>query len=332
MQEMTQITHETALVNFNHQIGFALQNYHPHGLKAAQFSNIIIGGLGGSGIGGKIAKTYFSDKANLPIEVYSDYRLPAYATAKSLVILSSYSGLTEETLAMFEEAEKKGCTMLCISSGGTLTELAEQKKIPVYKVETGYQPRMALGFSLTYNLMILGELFGAEVRPELTALSSVYSQVLQHQEQAMAMLEYFNDRLDHKFVVISDNTTEGIGIRLCQQIQENAKVEAFINVLPEANHNAFETYYGILPSNFIFLNSHTNLRNDGRFAYLKELLTRQGNKVFEVTMKDGSLSELFKSIYMTDWFSIYLSNRKGADNMSVPNISGLKSFLLSYKS
>lgn len=328
---MAQITHESALANFYHQVQYALDNYKAHGLKASQFSNIIIGGLGGSGIGGRIARTYFSDKANLPIEVYSDYQLPAYTSNKTLIILSSYSGLTEETLAMYEHTKKLGCTILCISSGGTLTEYAKSAGLPLYPVEGGYQPRMALGFSLTYNLLILGELFGIDVKPELTGISGVYKNLEQHQNAAKAMIEHFRNKADNKFVIVSDNATEAIGIRFCQQIQENAKVEAFINVLPEANHNAFETYYGTLPSNFIFINSNTNSRNNGRFAYLKQLLEKQGNLVYDIPMENASIQELFKTIYMTDWFSIYLSNLKGADNMSVPNISGLKNFLLTFQ-
>lgn len=331
MTRMAQITHETALGDFYHQIEFALSGYKSHGLKVSDFSNIVIGGLGGSGIGGRIAKNYFSDKATVPIEVYSDYKLPAYTSSASLVILSSYSGLTEETLAMFEEAEERSCTIIVISSGGTLLELAEKKGYLCYKVEKSYQPRMALGFSLTYNLLILGELLGINVSDELKATSGIYANALNEQDRAMGMLEHFNDRLEHKFVIMADNTTEAVGIRFCQQIQENAKIEAFVNVLPEANHNAFETYYGILPSNFIFINSNTNHRNNGRFAYLKQLLEKQGNLVYEIDLNDNSISELYRTIYMCDWFSIYLSNRKGADNMSVPNISGLKSFLLNYK-
>ena len=325
---MTQITHESALNNFFHQVNYALSNYHEHGLKAASFNNIIIGGLGGSGIGGRIAKNYFSDKISLPVEVYSDYTLPAYASNKSLIILSSYSGLTEETLAMYEKARQIGATIVCITSGGTLLELAQANNIPFYIVEGGYQPRMALGFSLSYNLLILGELFGISVKPELEALQSVYTNAAAEQARANDMLEFFKNNLDNKFVIVADAVTEAIGIRFCQQIQENAKVEAFINVLPEANHNVFETYYGKLPTNFIFMNSHTNDRNIGRFGYLKELLENQGNKIYELNLDGGSINELYKTIHMNDWFSILLSNVKGADNMSVPNISGLKSFLL----
>jgi glucose/mannose-6-phosphate isomerase len=300
-------------------------------LKSSQFDNIVICGLGGSGIGGRIAKSYFSDKANLPIEVYSDYQLPAYTSSKSLVILSSYSGLTEETLAMYEEARSKSCTIVCISSGGTLLEWVKRDNVPYYIVETGYQPRMALGFSLTYNLLILSELFGIDLLPELKSISSIYSNLKAEQDRANAMIDRFSTQLNNKFTIVADGVTESIGIRFCQQIQENAKVEAFINVLPEANHNVFETYYGTLPTNFIFINSQTNERNKGRFAYLKQLLEKQGNTIYEITLDNASLTELFKTIYMTDWFSIYLSNKKGADNLTVPNISGLKSFLLSFK-
>lgn len=325
---MTHITHEIALGNFYHQVNFALSNHYPHGLKASQFSNVIIGGLGGSGIGGRIAKTYFSDKASVPIEVYSDYVLPAYASKNSLVILSSYSGLTEETLAMYEKAKAIGATIVCITSGGTLMDWAKEAGITYYLVEQGYQPRMAIGFSLTYNLLILGELFGIDVKPELLALKSVYDNSSNEQAAAKNMLAFFEGQLDNKFVIVADTVTEAVGIRFCQQIQENAKVEAFVNVLPEANHNVFETYYGKLPSNFIFMNSLTNDRNIGRFGYLKQLLEKQGNKVYELSVPGGTIEEIYKTIHMNDWFSIFLSNLKGADNMTVPNISGLKNFLL----
>ena len=131
------------------------------------------------------------------------------------------------------------------------------------------------------------------------------------------MIDCFSSQLNNKFTIVADGVTESIGIRFCQQIQENAKVEAFINVLPEANHNVFETYYGALPSNFIFINSQTNDRNKGRFAYLKQLLEKQGNTIYEINLDNASLTELFKTIYMTDWFSIFLSNKKSSLRLSI---------------
>ncbi len=323
------INHEYALGNFYAQIQYALDHYKYHGLKASQFNNIVIGGLGGSGIGGRIAKSYFFNKASIPVEVYSDYVLPKYANNKTLVVLGSYSGLTEETLAMYTEAKTRGCQIICISSGGTLSEWAQADGLVLYPIATGYQPRMALGFSLTYNLLLLSELFDISIQNELSALNSIY-QVEATQTKAQAALDFFKHALNHKFVLVTDINTEAIGTRFAQQIQENAKVEAFVNCLPEANHNVFETYYGLLPSNFIFLNSQDNDRNNGRFAYLKQLLEKQGNLVYEWPLNGSSIQDMYAIIYLTDWFSILLSNQLGADNMSVPNISGLKTFLTTF--
>lgn len=327
---MTEITHEISLEQFNQQIEFAIAHYVPHGLKANQFTNIVIGGLGGSGIGGRIAKAYFADKSSMPIEVYSDYNLPQYTSKNSLVILCSYSGATEETLAMFQQAKEIGCKIICISSGGELFSLANANAMPLYPVETGYQPRMALGFSLTYNLLILGELFGVDTKTELGNTTSIYQNIKEHQSSARETLSRFSGKENQKFVVITDNPTEAVGVRFCQQLQENAKTEAFVNVLPEANHNAFETYYGVLPTNFIMLNSNTNVRNNGRFAYLKQLLEKQGNTVVEISLKDASIYELYKTIYITDWISIFLADLRGSDKMHVPNIAGLKEFLKTF--
>ncbi len=325
---MSEITHEIALHSFYNQIDYALQNYKKHNKTASQFSNIIIAGLGGSGIGGHIAKTYFLDKASLPIEVYSDYQLPSYASKNSFIIICSYSGTTEETLSMYEQAKALNSYIVCISAGGQLLENAQKDNFFYCKIEQGYQPRMALGFSLTFNLLILSELFGLNIVEELKGLSGIYKQ--DNSALANNALDFFKASLQNKFTIIADNYTEAAGVRFCQQIQENAKHEAFINVLPEANHNVFETYYGQLPSNFIFINSHKNDRNDGRFAYLKSLLEKNNNKVFDLSIKDGSLYEIFKLINICDWFSINLSMLKNEDNMKVDNIMGLKDFLKTF--
>ena len=95
------ITHESSLDNFTEQFDFVLDNYTSHGLNTNQFDNIIMGGLGGSGIGAVLAKNCFFDKCPIPIETIADYHLPKFASKKSLVILNSYSGNTEETLQLF---------------------------------------------------------------------------------------------------------------------------------------------------------------------------------------------------------------------------------------
>jgi glucose/mannose-6-phosphate isomerase len=156
------------LAKFSEQIEYALSNYHNHNLSAANFDNIILSGLGGSGIAGRIAKSFLFDKSTLPIEVISDYELPSYASKRTLAIMSSYSGNTEETLAMYEAASKNGCTICVITTGGKLEEWAKRDQHIVYNALPGFQPRMALGYSLTYLIQFFGELYQMDVKDDLT--------------------------------------------------------------------------------------------------------------------------------------------------------------------
>ena len=125
-------THEDVLADFHSQIEHILNGYQSPTLDASKYHNLVIGGLGGSGIGGRIARLVFLNSSPIPVEVYSEYALPAYASNKTLVILSSYSGNTEETLAMYADAKKRGCDIIVLSSGGKITDMAQADGFPVY--------------------------------------------------------------------------------------------------------------------------------------------------------------------------------------------------------
>ncbi len=321
------ITHEIALEQFHRQIRYTLETYQPHGLNIHNFKNIIIGGLGGSGIGGRIARSLFLDKSPVPVEVFSEYTLPNYADKHSLVILSSYSGNTEETLSMYEDALSRQCTVICIASGGKLQEIAKQSGLKLYAVETGYQPRMALGYSLSTLLMIFGELNGLDMKTELESVCTELEQNNTGIRTAEEMKTAFRDSAGDTFVVVSDVYYEATAIRFCQQIQENAKGEAFVTVLPEANHNVIESYYEKRSSNFIFLDSGRNARTTARFGFLKGILNEKGNRVFQMNTDGFGVQQVFRCIHAMDWLSIFISNEKGADNMQVAIITRLKEFL-----
>src|SRR5215216_4311118 len=117
----------------------------PEELKSV--NKIIITGLGGSAVGGDLLRSYLQYETKIPIFVNRNYSLPAFADSNTLVIASSYSGGTEETLSAYEDAKAKGCKILCISSGGQLTLMAENEGYYVIKVPKGYQPRCALAYS-----------------------------------------------------------------------------------------------------------------------------------------------------------------------------------------
>lgn len=322
------INHEYALDHFSAQIDYALQQYTAHGYRVSSFNNVVIGGLGGSGIGGRLSRLALNSIAPIPVEVYSEYALPAYAGAQTLVILCSYSGHTEETLAMYEDARKRGCTIICVAAGGALKDLALRDGLKFYQIEGGYQPRMALGYGFSFQLLILSELFGSNMPEQLQAISSK----LKHEQsslkqKAQALFQFFESSIQHKFVVVCDMVFEAAAVRFCQQIQENAKGEAFVNVLPEANHNVIESYYNHRDTNFLLLNSGKNARTNIRFDFLKGILAEQQNKVFSYDIAEFSLWALFEFIYVTDWLSIHASNAKGVNNMEVGIIMRLKKHL-----
>ena len=316
-----------ALRKFSYQIDFAVNNYQSHGLKATQFSNLVIGGLGGSGIGGRIVRSIFAREFPLPVECIADYSLPAYVNDKTLVILGSYSGNTEETLQMFEEVKARGSRMLILTSGGKLKKLAEENNLTTYHIEPGFQPRMALGFSLTYLVQVFAELIGKEVKQQLLDVAADVKDTTVFEEDATQIFESIKSKVKSKLVVLSDGPMEPVGIRFAQQIQENAKHECFQHVVPEMNHNVIESYYGQLDSVFIFLNSQQNERVSSRFEFLDGLLSVEYNKIINITLEEFSIRTVYETIFRLDWLSLYIADHRRVDSLNVPNIASLKEFL-----
>lgn len=315
------------LKNFSNQIDYVLQNYTNHNLKASQFNNIVAGGLGGSGIGARIAKVLFMDKLALPIEVISDYVLPAYVNKKSLVILSSYSGNTEETLALFDEALERGSTIICITTGGKLKEKAEAAQAIIYGAEPGFQPRMALGYPLTTLVLILGELCKQNYHKRLAELSNKVRETESYIEDGKKIFEPYSKVIGKKFVFIADQYMEPVALRTCQQIQENAKGEAFYIVVPESNHNVIETFYGSFNTNFIFLHTNKHPRVKLRFDFLRSHFKTKQYTFTEHIVNNFDLESCYETIYRFDWFSLWLSDAKKQNSIGIANINALKKFL-----
>lgn len=322
------ITHESSLENFTEQFEYVLENYTSHGLGIDDFDNIVLGGLGGSGIGAVLAKNWFFDKCPIPMEAVADYHLPSYINRKTLVILNSYSGNTEETLQMFEEAKAEGCHIIILTGGGKLKELATTNNLKTYDLKGGYQPRMTVGFGLGIICMIVGELMGEDYAPKIEEVKDHFEKNLgRQQESGKRIFDFFKDRARTKFVIVADRQFAPIAVRFTQQLNENSKLEGFVNVLPEANHNVIESYTDKLDTNFIMLYSNENERVAARFDFLISHLELENNKVLPLQIPEYSLTSIFDVIYRLDWVSVHLANELGSDLMNVPIIMNLKGFL-----
>lgn len=322
------ITHESSLENFTEQFEYVLDNYTSHGLGIDDFNNIVLGGLGGSGIGAVLAKNWFFDKCPIPIETVADYHLPKFINKKTLIVLNSYSGNTEETLQMFAEAKTEGCHILILTGGGKLKELASANNIKTYDLASGYQPRMTVGFGLSILSMIIGELIGTDYSPIIQGVKDHFQKNLaKQQESGTRIFDFFKNTPRKKFVIVCDREFAPVAIRFTQQLQENSKLEGFVNVLPEANHNAIESYTDTMDTNFIMLYSTNNERVTARFDFLISHLELSNNKVLPLQIPEYSLTSIFDVIYRLDWVSVHLANELGSDLMNVPIIMNLKGYL-----
>ncbi len=321
------MTHQESRVSFFKQIQFAHDHYKNHGLNASSFQNIVIAGLGGSGIGGKLTKSFYFNEFPLPVEVVSDYTLPAFANEKTLLILGSYSGNTEETLSVYEQGKAKNCKMIVVSAGGQLTEWAQKDGIQIYSIETGFQPRMALGYSFTYLLKIFAELINKNIDDQLLASIEALSDQSYLKDMSQSLQKKFQGHINKKYVIVSDAALEGVAIRFCQQLNENSKVEAFWHLLPEANNNVIESYYGKLDTNFIFLNSDSHERVSERFDFLRSLLEKENNRVAEISIEEVDIPSIYLLIHQLDWFTIDITEPLNVDPMLIDNIISLKDYL-----
>jgi glucose/mannose-6-phosphate isomerase len=322
------MTHETSLENFTEQFEYVLENYKKHNLGVDDFDNVILGGLGGSGIGAILAKNWFYDKCPIPVEAVADYELPAFVSRKSLVVLNSYSGNTEETLSMYAQAKAANAHMIIITSGGKLKELATTDELLTYPLKTGYQPRMTIGFGLSYLSLILSELNGEDLTSTIQEIKEQFSEKADHQkESGERIFEFFKNSIRDKFVIVADRQFAPVATRFTQQLNENSKLEGFVNVIPEANHNVIESYTDRLPTNFIMLYGVENPRVAARFDFLISHLEMENNKVLPLQIPEYSLFTIFDVIYRLDWVSVLLANEISSNLMEVPIIMSLKGFL-----
>ena len=320
---------QSFLEKFPEQVNYAIDNYVRHNLSIDNISNILIGGLGGSGIAGRIIRSFYQNACPVPVDLVSDYNLPAYVDNSTLVILCSYSGNTEETLSMYIEAMERQSSMLVITTGGLLFELAQENNVQIYLAEKGFQPRMALGYSLTYLALVFSELLRQNHHNNIRSFAKGLKAKENYLGRAQELFELVKNDVDKKMIIVGDPYSLPIGLRFAQQLQENAKSEAFVHELPEANHNVIETYYGKLDSVFLFIDSCQNVKTSNRFEFLKSLLEKNGQNVFSMNLHGFALRDIYEVIYILDWLSLLIADAKGVKSDEIENINALKVFLSS---
>ncbi len=292
-----------------------------------EIRNIVVTGLGGSGIGGNLASEFLSAELKLPMEVNKGYFIPAYVDAHTLLIVSSYSGNTEETLNALALAEEAGAWIVCVSSNGKVLERAREMNYDFIQVPGGLPPRACLGYSLVQQLFILHRLgfsSGQALSDVAIAADQLDRQENEIRSEARDLAAYFHGRMP---VIYVCDQMASVAVRVRQQINENAKMLCWHHVIPEMNHNEL---VGWRDENeklaVLFLRNEDDFeRNSQRIALNKEIIMKYTPHVRELWSKGECLVQrALYLIHLCDWMSFYLAELRGVDPVEVRVIDFLK--------
>jgi glucose/mannose-6-phosphate isomerase len=296
-----------------------------------QVSQVLVSGLGGSGIGGTILAEICASRAKVPVLVIKDYFIPAWVGKETLVIISSYSGNTEETLDTFRQAIQAGAMIVCITSGGEVERIAETHQIPVIQIPGGNPPRACLGYSLTQLCGIMDH-YGfvpgllSEINGAIDLLSNEQKAITAEAEAVARGIAYSTP------VIYTSPGYEGIAIRLRQQLNENAKMLCWHHVVPEMNHNELVGWAEKQPNvAAIFLrNTDEYYRTSRRMEICRDIISGFAGKTLEISSKGSNATErLIYWIHIGDWISWFASAERDQDAMEIDVINRLKGELSS---
>jgi glucose/mannose-6-phosphate isomerase len=306
----------------------------------ADLRGVVFCGMGGSAVAGDVLRSVFRDRLGVPVEVNRSPELPEHAGPHSLVVVSSYSGNTSETLGAFREATKRGCRAIVVTSGGTIADEADEAGVPIVRVPGGFQPRAALGW-LAFTALGALEAAGllpplaedvAEAAGEVEARAAACGPATPAGDNpAKGLAEQIGGRVPVMW------GAEGIGAaaaaRWKTQFNENGKVPAWWASMSELDHNEVVGWtepFGGAHSVIALRHEAEDPEIAVRFPLSLQIASDAGADTHEVWATGRSaLARLMSLISLGDFTSAYVAIRKGVDPTPVDVIQRLKAALAS---
>jgi len=281
-----------------------------------KLNGIVVAGMGASGIGGDIIQNITAGRSSVPVFVIHDYKLPAFVNKNSLVICISFSGETEETINVADQALKQKTNLFIIcKEKSTLGNFAKKNKIKYFNIIAPPPPRYGLIHSVVPILMIL---------EKMKLISNVEENLIQTADALKILVAEINEKqltnnniakemakriFKTTAIPITSPDTSSIGTRFSQQINENAKKHSFSKVLPELSHNFLEALVRKNSHHFIIVKSSFDFpRLEKPFQTIESFLTKK--KIpFDVVLLQGKslLSQIFFGITLLDFVSYYVA-------------------------
>lgn len=310
------------------------------GGKGGQITKVVVAGMGGSALAALLAKAWLYEELHVTFDVVREYDLPAYVDESTLVIASSYSGNTEETLAGLQQAEQKSAKVGVIAAGGKLIERAAADGIARVQIPSGLQPRMAVLFNLKALVALLAD-FGVVAQEKVDEVASTGEWLKGESDKWTALVPIDKNYAKELALIAVGKTPVIYGGRLTGPAaykwkiswNENAKNVAFWNVYPEANHNEFigwashpvEKPFAV----FDLRSSFEHERILKRFEITDRLLSGLRPKATVVELAgDTPLKQLLWASILADFVSIYVAVLNGIDPTPVDLVEKLKTELV----
>lgn len=297
----------------------------------SNIKNIVICGTGGSRFTPLSIKECFSDRLKVPVEISHEYFLPNYVDSNTLVIISSYSGNTEEPVSCRIDAEKRNCKIALITKGGILSEVEKEKQYLSYVFEEKHnpsgQPRLGVGYMLFGHLGLLSKLNLIEIS-DLEVQEAVDNVVnFEYGEKTKKIADIMFEK--EVFIVTSEHL-KGFANGFANQINENAKAMSSYRYISELNHHLMEGLSNPKDSKrkWLFLFIKSKLYSEGilkRYPITKEVVEKQGVETFDYELSSRSkLSDLLEAFLFSGYTTLYLSQKYGVDPTKIPWVDYFK--------
>lgn len=302
-----------------------------------EIKQVVVAGMGGSAIGSDLVAVFAEHNLKASWTTWRDYRLPAWAQGpESLVICSSHSGNTEETLSAFEAAKANDCRILVVCTGGELEKSAKKTKAALWVFKHKGQPRTAVGYSFGLLLAAAARLKllpdpSEEVSDAIAAMKDQQKTLLPEVRDTSNSAKRMGGQFMGRWITIYGAGLMGpVARRWKTQLNEVAKVAASFEILPEADHNALQ---GVMQPEAqfnatmaIFLRAaHNDPRNERRTELTRMAIMLQGQNTDTITAQGESrMANLWTALHYGDYAAYYLAMAYGVDPTPVPMLNELK--------
>lgn len=306
----------------------------------AEIRNVVVAGMGGSGLGADVIKHLFRDELKVPLEIVHGYSLPAFVNENTLVLLASYSGGTEEIIACADDAHSKNAQIMIIAAGGELAKRAEEHQHAAYIIDPVHnpsgQPRMALGYAVFGTIGLLAkagilnlsdEVVGEVVAAINTVISDNTVEVIGESNPAKALAFQMVDR---RGVIVVSEFLEGAAHVAANQHNENAKAFVDYKIVPEINHHLMEglQFPKSNATEHVFFMVQSQLyqpKNSLRMKLTQQVIEENEIDALNVLLRANSkIAQVFEMITLFSFANFYLAMLEGIDPTPIPFVDYFK--------